>query len=128
MAGAIAPITLAGAVAQQNAEILAAVVLSQLVRPGAPIVHGTFTANVYMRSGAIAFGSPDLAKATLVVASLPGAMAFRSSRRSPTEPRHSTPRPATRLRARSDRRHVGRRHRRPRLRLDGVGLTVSRRR
>ncbi len=66
MAGAIAPITLAGAVAQQNAEILAAVALSQLVRPGAPIVYGTFTANVYMRSGAIAFGGPDLAKATLV--------------------------------------------------------------
>ena len=66
MAGAIAPITLAGAIAQQNAEILAANALSQLVRPGAPIVYGTFTANVYMRSGAIAFGGPDLAKATLV--------------------------------------------------------------
>jgi len=66
MAGAIAPITLAGAITQQNAEILAAIVLSQLVRPGAPIVYGTFTANVYMRSGAIAFGGPDLAKATLV--------------------------------------------------------------
>ncbi len=65
MAGAIAPITLAGAIAQQNAEILAAVVLSQLVRAGAPLVYGTFTANVYMRSGAIAFGGPDLAKATI---------------------------------------------------------------
>ena len=66
MAGAIAPITVAGATAMQNAEILAAVVLSQSVRAGAPIVYGTFTANVYMRTGAIAFGGPDLAKATLL--------------------------------------------------------------
>ncbi len=65
MAGAIAPITIAGAVAMQNAEILAAIVLNQLVRPGAPIIYGTFTANVYMRTGAIAFGGPDLAIATL---------------------------------------------------------------
>ncbi len=66
MAGAIAPITIAGAVAMQNAEILAAIVLNQRVRPGAPIVYGTFTANVYMRTGAIAFGGPDLSIATLV--------------------------------------------------------------
>jgi len=65
MAGAIAPITIAGAVAMQNAEILAAIVLNQLVRPGAPIVYGTFTTNVYMRTGAIAFGGPDLTISTL---------------------------------------------------------------
>ena len=65
MAGAIAPITIAGAIAMQNAEILAAIVLNQLQRPGAPIVYGTFTANVYMRSGAIAFGGPDLSISTL---------------------------------------------------------------
>ncbi len=66
MAGAIAPITIAGAVAMQNAEILAAIVLNQLVRPGAPVVYGTFTTNVYMRTGAIAFGGPDLSMSTLV--------------------------------------------------------------
>ena len=65
MAGAIAPITIAGAVAMQNAEILAAIVLNQLVRPGAPVVYGTFTTNVYMRTGAIAFGGPDFAISTL---------------------------------------------------------------
>ncbi len=65
MAGAIAPITIAGAVAMQNAEILAAIVLNQLVRPGSPIVYGTFTTNVYMRTGAIAFGGPDFAISTL---------------------------------------------------------------
>ena len=66
MAGAIAPITISGATVLQNAEILAGVVLTQLVRPGTPIIYGTFTANVYMRTGAIAFGGPDLAKATLL--------------------------------------------------------------
>ncbi len=65
MAGAIAPITIAGAVAMQNAEILTAIVLNQLKRPGAPVVYGTFTTNVYMRTGAIAFGGPDLAISTL---------------------------------------------------------------
>ncbi len=65
MAGAIAPITMAGAVAMQNAEILAAIVLNQLVRPGSPVVYGTFTTNVYMRTGAIAFGGPDPAISTL---------------------------------------------------------------
>ncbi len=65
MAGAIAPITIAGAVAMQNAEILAAIVLNQLVRPGAPIIYGTFTPNIYMRTGAIAFGGPDLSISTL---------------------------------------------------------------
>ena len=65
MAGAIAPITIAGAVAMQNAEILAAIVLNQLVRPGSPVVYGTFTTNVYMRTGAIAFGGPDFAISTL---------------------------------------------------------------
>jgi len=65
MAGAIAPITIAGAIALQNAEILAAIVLNQLVRPGAPIIYGTFTTNVYMRTGAIAFGGPDLTISTL---------------------------------------------------------------
>jgi trimethylamine--corrinoid protein Co-methyltransferase len=65
MAGAMAPITLAGALAQQNAEILAAVVLSQLVRPGAPLIYGAFTTNVHMRSGAIAFGNPEFAQVTI---------------------------------------------------------------
>jgi len=65
MAGAMAPITLSGAMAQQNAEILAALVLSQLVRPGAPLIYGAFTTNVHMRSGAVAFGNPEFAQATL---------------------------------------------------------------
>ena len=63
LAGAAAPISLAGAVAQQNAEALAGVTLSQLTRPGAPVMYGGFTSNVDMKSGAPAFGTPEYVKA-----------------------------------------------------------------
>ena len=63
LAGAMAPVTLAGALALQNAELLAGATLVQLVRPGAPVVYGSFTSNVDMRSGSPAFGTPEYAKA-----------------------------------------------------------------
>jgi trimethylamine--corrinoid protein Co-methyltransferase len=63
--GAMAPVTLAAALAQQNAEALFGVVLAQAVRPGAPVVYGAFTSNVDMRSGAPAFGTPENAKANI---------------------------------------------------------------
>lgn len=66
LAGAMAPVTIAGAIAQQNAEVLASLVLSQTVKPGAPFVYGGFTSNVDMRSGAPAFGTPEYMKAVLV--------------------------------------------------------------
>jgi len=65
LAGAMAPITIAGALVQQNAEALAGIVLCQCVEPGAPVIYGSFTSNVDMRSGAPAFGTPEYAKATL---------------------------------------------------------------
>jgi trimethylamine--corrinoid protein Co-methyltransferase len=61
MAGATSPVTLAAAVAQQNAEALAAVVLAQLVRPGAPVLYGSFLTGLEMRTGAPAFGRPEAA-------------------------------------------------------------------
>lgn len=64
LAGAMAPVTLAGAVAQQTAEALAAIVLLQCIRSGAPVVYGSFTSNVDMRSGAPAFGTPEYMRAT----------------------------------------------------------------
>jgi trimethylamine--corrinoid protein Co-methyltransferase len=70
MAGAMSPITMASALAQQNAEALAGVALTQLVRPGAPVVYGGFTMNVDMRSGSPAFGSPEGAWAAIVGAQL----------------------------------------------------------
>lgn len=63
--GAMAPVSLAGALAQQNAEALFGVVLSQAVRPGAPVMYGAFTSNVDMRSGAPAFGTPENTKANV---------------------------------------------------------------
>jgi trimethylamine--corrinoid protein Co-methyltransferase len=68
--GAMTPVTLAAALTQQNAEALAGIVLTQLVRPGAPVVYGAFTSNVDMRSGAPAFGTPENARATLAAGQL----------------------------------------------------------
>jgi trimethylamine--corrinoid protein Co-methyltransferase len=69
-AGAMGPITMAGAVAQQNAEALMGVALTQLVRPGAPVVYGNFTVDAHMRSGSPSFGTPEGAWATLVAGQL----------------------------------------------------------
>ena len=66
LAGAMAPVTLAGALAQQNAEALAGVVMTQVVRAGAPVVYGGFTSNVDMQSGAPAFGTPEYMRSALV--------------------------------------------------------------
>jgi trimethylamine---corrinoid protein Co-methyltransferase len=66
LAGAMAPITILGALVQQHAEALAGITLSQLVRPGAPVAYGAFTSNVDMKSGAPAFGTPEAVKASLI--------------------------------------------------------------
>jgi len=64
LSGAMAPATLAGALALQNAETLAACALVELVRPGCPYLYGSFTSNVDMRTGSPAFGTPEYALAT----------------------------------------------------------------
>jgi trimethylamine--corrinoid protein Co-methyltransferase len=64
MAGSTAPITLVGMLAMQNAEILAGIVLAQLANPGLPVIFGTTSTNIDMRSGALAIGSPELAQVT----------------------------------------------------------------
>jgi len=63
--GAMAPITVAGAVTLSHLEALAAITLTQLVRPGAPVCYGTFTSNVDMKSGSPAFGTPAHFQASL---------------------------------------------------------------
>jgi trimethylamine---corrinoid protein Co-methyltransferase len=65
LAGAMAPVTIAGALLLQHIEAVAAICLSQIVRPGAPVVYGAFTSNVEMRSGSPAFGSPDAMRAAI---------------------------------------------------------------
>jgi trimethylamine--corrinoid protein Co-methyltransferase len=64
LAGAMAPVTMAGAVTLSIAEALSATALFQYVRPGAACVIGTFTSNVDMKSGAPAFGTPEYMRAT----------------------------------------------------------------
>jgi len=66
LAGAMAPVTVAGALVQQNAEALAGLVMTQVVRPGAPAAYGGFTSNVDMKSGAPAFGTPEYMRAALI--------------------------------------------------------------
>jgi len=65
LSGAMAPATIAGALAQQNAEALAGLAFSQIVNPGTPVIYGGFTSNVDMKSGAPAFGTPEYTKAAL---------------------------------------------------------------
>lgn len=79
--GAMAPVTLAGALAQQNAEALVGMALTQLVNPGTPVMYGGFTSNVDMKSGAPAFGTPEYARAVLAGGQLARryAVPYRSS-------------------------------------------------
>ena len=64
LAGAMAPVTMAGAVTLSIAEGLSAIALFQYVAPGCPCVIGTFTSNVDMKTGAPAFGTPEYMRAT----------------------------------------------------------------
>jgi trimethylamine---corrinoid protein Co-methyltransferase len=64
LAGAMAPVTMAGAVALSIAEALSAIALFQFVAPGCACAIGTFTSNVDMKSGAPAFGTPEYMRAT----------------------------------------------------------------
>jgi trimethylamine--corrinoid protein Co-methyltransferase len=70
LAGAMSPITMAAAVAQQNAEALAGIALAQLARPGAPVIYGGFATNLDMKSGSPSFGTPEGAWATLAGAQM----------------------------------------------------------
>jgi trimethylamine---corrinoid protein Co-methyltransferase len=63
LAGAMAPVTMTGALVLQHAEAMAGICLSQCVRPGAPVVYGSFTSNVDMKSGSPAFGTPEFVQA-----------------------------------------------------------------
>lgn len=64
MAGITAPITLVGLLAMQNAELLAGIALAQLISPGTPVIYGTTSTNIDMRTGALTIGSPELAQVT----------------------------------------------------------------
>ncbi|GGH29064.1 trimethylamine methyltransferase [Alsobacter metallidurans] len=63
LSGAMSPVTVAGTLAQVLAEVLAGVSFTQLVRPGAPVIFGTFVSTLSMQSGAPTFGTPEAALA-----------------------------------------------------------------
>ena len=70
LGGAMGPVTTAGAIAQSHAEAMAGVALTQLVRPGAPAVYGSFLSSLSLRTGAPTFGMPEPALSHLVVGQL----------------------------------------------------------
>lgn len=70
MAGSSGPVTLAGTLALQNAEILAGIVLSQLIHPGAPVIYGGLSTAMDMRSGGLAVGCPELSQVVAATAQL----------------------------------------------------------
>ena len=65
LSGAMAPVTVSGALVLQHAEALAGITLAQLARPGAPVAYGGFSSNVDMKSGSPAFGTPEHIRANL---------------------------------------------------------------
>ena len=57
--GAMSPVTIPAALVQQIAEALSGITLSQLIRPGAPVIFGSFLSNIDMQSGSPTFGTPE---------------------------------------------------------------------
>lgn len=70
LSGAMAPVSVAGTLAQQNAEALAGITFAQMCEPGAPVVYGSFQTNVDLQSGSPVFGSPESQLALLASAQL----------------------------------------------------------
>ncbi len=70
IAGATAPVTLAGLLAQQNANILAHVTLAQIARPGTPVLYGTVSTVANMRLGTVALGAVETGLITAASAQL----------------------------------------------------------
>jgi len=70
LAGAMAPVTAAGVCAQTLAEALGGMTFVQLVRPGAPVVLGSFASSMSMQSGAPTFGTPEPALVLYAMAAL----------------------------------------------------------
>ena len=59
--GAMSPVTIPAALVQQMAEALSGIALSQLIRPGCPVIFGSFLSNIDMQSGSPCFGTPESA-------------------------------------------------------------------
>ncbi|MDH5437997.1 MAG: trimethylamine methyltransferase family protein [Candidatus Bathyarchaeota archaeon] len=69
-AGATAPVTLAGLLAQQNAEVLSGIVVAELVNPGAPVLYGTVSTIMDMKTGNLAYGAIEAGLINVVTGQL----------------------------------------------------------
>ena len=70
MGGAMSPVTQPAIIAQAHAELLVGIALTQLVRPGAPVVYGSFLTTMDLKSGAPTFGTPESTLANQAIAQL----------------------------------------------------------
>ncbi len=70
LGGAMGPVTNAGAIAQAHAETLMGCALTQLERPGAPVIYGNFLSSMSLRSGSPTFGTPEPAIGSMVIGQL----------------------------------------------------------
>lgn len=74
LGGAMGPVTMPALVAQAHAEALVGIALSQLVRPGTPVVYGNFLSTMNLKTGAPTFGTPEANLAALAIGQLCRAM------------------------------------------------------
>lgn len=70
LGGAMGPVTNAGAIAQAHAETMVGCALTQLERPGAPVIYGNFLSSTALRTGSPTFGTPEPAAGSLIVGQL----------------------------------------------------------
>lgn len=70
IAGATAPVTLAGTLVVENSEILAGIVIAQLVREGTPVVYGGASTSADMRTGSLSVGAPEMALNNIMTAQM----------------------------------------------------------
>ena len=68
--GAMSPVTIPAALVQQLAEALSGIALAQLIRPGCPVIFGSFLSNIDMQSGSPSFGTPESALGLLCTGQL----------------------------------------------------------
>lgn len=70
LGGAMGPVTQPALIAQAHAETIAAIALTQLVRPGAPVIYGNFLTTLDLQSGAPTFGGPEASLAIIALGQL----------------------------------------------------------
>ena len=96
--GAMSPVSIPATLVQQMAEALAGIALTQLIRPGAPVIFGSFLSNTDMQSGSPSFGTPESGIGLLCTGPdrAPLRAAVPQRRRAERQRRRSTRRPPTR--------------------------------